>query len=426
MSDFYSNAGDAQRIQGVEVSTATPASGSVLTFNPTTGRWEPQANSGGGGGAPVGAQYLALASDGTLTNERVFTPGTGLKSVDAGAGAAYTLNLDNNVLATISGSTFAQLTGSLQSIAGGLSYLVGGSGISVTTQSNGQIVITASAGGGGAPASAQYLTLATDGTLTAERAFTPGTGLFAVDAGANSTYTLNANNNVLATITGSKFSGPVTASAGVSAAQVQVGVGAFVPGLDTVLFASGTTGLAAGNVNRRVSVFASDLFVSGVITGSLASSGLPGSVQALTQSFTYDPTGAGTLSLLTSGTTVSTFDSFFRVHTVKGRWQTTGSGLVTGLLFISGANGRSYGVDAFLTCQHTSTIECGRWKLSGHMRRTGGNMLWVAQDTALSSSNVPALSGTLGMSGGNVIVQSTANSGTFHWGAELRVQEIGV
>lgn len=47
--------------------------------------------SGGGGGAPTGAQYLTLTTDGTLTNERVLTPGNGLSGSDAGAGAAYTL-----------------------------------------------------------------------------------------------------------------------------------------------------------------------------------------------------------------------------------------------------------------------------------------------------------------------------------------------
>ena len=48
-----------------------------------------------------------------------------------------------------------------------------------------------SAGGaGGAPSSAQYLTLVADGTLTSERTFTPGDGLDGTDAGAGSTYTV--------------------------------------------------------------------------------------------------------------------------------------------------------------------------------------------------------------------------------------------
>jgi hypothetical protein len=46
----------------------------------------------GGGGAPVGAQYLVLALDGTLTGERRFVPSTALSAVDAGANGDYTLS----------------------------------------------------------------------------------------------------------------------------------------------------------------------------------------------------------------------------------------------------------------------------------------------------------------------------------------------
>jgi hypothetical protein len=49
--------------------------------------------SGGGGGAPTNAQYLTLATDPTLTDERVLTPGTNVKAVDAGAGASLTLSV---------------------------------------------------------------------------------------------------------------------------------------------------------------------------------------------------------------------------------------------------------------------------------------------------------------------------------------------
>jgi len=48
-------------------------------------------------------------------------------------------------------------------------------------------------GGGGAPTDAQYLTLATHATLTAERVFTPGNLLSAVDGGAGAAYTLHYN-----------------------------------------------------------------------------------------------------------------------------------------------------------------------------------------------------------------------------------------
>jgi hypothetical protein len=49
-------------------------------------------SAGGGGGAPVDAQYLTQATNATLTVERVFTPGTGLAATDGGAGSTYTLN----------------------------------------------------------------------------------------------------------------------------------------------------------------------------------------------------------------------------------------------------------------------------------------------------------------------------------------------
>lgn len=70
--------------------------------------------------APVDAQYLALATNATLTVERVFTPSTGLTAVDGGAGSAYTLtnNLSTGVAAasqTAIFSTNANGRGVLQS-----------------------------------------------------------------------------------------------------------------------------------------------------------------------------------------------------------------------------------------------------------------------------------------------------------------------
>lgn len=46
---------------------------------------------GGGGGAPATAQYVTLATDATLTNERVLVGGDGLTLTDGGAGASVTL-----------------------------------------------------------------------------------------------------------------------------------------------------------------------------------------------------------------------------------------------------------------------------------------------------------------------------------------------
>ena len=70
--------------------TATVA-GNVVTVDIPGG--------GGGGGAPVNAQYLTLALNGTLTQERVFTPSANFLIVDGGANANYSIDLSNTTVA---------------------------------------------------------------------------------------------------------------------------------------------------------------------------------------------------------------------------------------------------------------------------------------------------------------------------------------
>ena len=114
------------------------------------------AGSSSGGGDP-GPTYLVLSATGSLSRERVFNvSGTsGLIATDAGAGSNYTLQINDNVVATVSGTRFtgpvvasAGLSGSLQQISTNLSYLVAGAGVTVTSQSNGQIVLVASTSAG--------------------------------------------------------------------------------------------------------------------------------------------------------------------------------------------------------------------------------------------------------------------------------------
>ncbi len=188
---------------------------------------------GGGGGAPTTAQYLTLATDANLSAERVFTPGTGLVATDAGANGNYTLGINNNTVATISGSTFTQLSGSLQRISADITFLAGAGGISVSTQSNGQVLVSGTIG---APIASSYLLTSADSTLPNERVLTAGTGIVATDAGAGSTLTLAIKDNIVATISGALFSGVVSASAGLSGSLQQVG-----PGLPYLLSQGGIT-----------------------------------------------------------------------------------------------------------------------------------------------------------------------------------------
>ena len=71
---------------------------------------------GGGGGAPTGAQYVTLATNASLTDERVLTAGTGITLTDGGAGSTITTAIDNSIVATVSGTQFkgnVGVTGSL-------------------------------------------------------------------------------------------------------------------------------------------------------------------------------------------------------------------------------------------------------------------------------------------------------------------------
>lgn len=175
-------------------------------------------SNGSSGGAPTSATYVTLSLDGTLSNERVLTAGTGIRVTDGGANSNVTLAINDSVVATISGSIFtgkvvaSNLSGSLTQLSDGSSYLIAGSNVTITSQSNGSVIIASTGGSGGAPTNAQYVTLALDGTLTDERVLVASTGLRLVDGGANNNATLSVNDNIVATISGSTFTGKVVAS----------------------------------------------------------------------------------------------------------------------------------------------------------------------------------------------------------------------
>lgn len=180
---------------------------------------------GSGGNADPGAQYIVMALTASLTNERVATQGLGIRITDGGANGPATWAINNSVVATISGSTFtgatlhtAGLSGSLTRLTDGRSYIVGGTGITVTSASNGQITIVGAAASSSvdAPINATYLVLTADGTLTAERVFAPINGIKFTDGGAGGTYNIFIDDRIVATISGSTFSGVTNHTAGLS------------------------------------------------------------------------------------------------------------------------------------------------------------------------------------------------------------------
>lgn len=76
---------------GISLSTQATTGASdevVLTISATGG----SSGGGSGGGAPTTAQYVTLAADATLTNERVLTAGANISIVDNGAGGNVVLS----------------------------------------------------------------------------------------------------------------------------------------------------------------------------------------------------------------------------------------------------------------------------------------------------------------------------------------------
>lgn len=144
-------------------------------------------------GAPsISASYITISNTGSLTSERSIATSTDLLGVDAGANSSYTVSINNNVVATVSGTTFSgpilanDLSGSLQKTTSGLSYLVAGSGIGVVSSSVGQIILTNfNTSSSGADSAATYATLASETSLLSGRVLTTsGSGITAVDNGA--------------------------------------------------------------------------------------------------------------------------------------------------------------------------------------------------------------------------------------------------
>jgi len=134
------------------------------------GDWDGFLTGGGGsGGAPTNAEYVVMALNGTLTNERKLTAGARVTITDGGAGGNVTIAAD----------------------ASPVTSLVAGTNISLSPGTGlGDVTITAASG---APTDAQYVTLATDGTLTNERVLTAGSGITLTDGGAGSTITIAAS-----------------------------------------------------------------------------------------------------------------------------------------------------------------------------------------------------------------------------------------
>lgn len=349
--------------------------------------------SGGGGSSSSGADreasFIVVGTTSSLPNERSLFAGPGLVLTDFGSGNDIEININNNILATITGSTFTQLSGSLQRTSSGLSYLAGAGAISVTSQSNGQIIISASAGND-APISAQYLTLATDATLQNERVLTAGGGVTITDAGAGSTATLGINNNLIATITGSTFT------------QLSGSLQRTSAGLSYLVAASGITVVSSSAASTGQIVVGINNALIATITGSTFTQ-LSGSLQMINGTLPY---------LLSQGGITITTQSNGQIIISGSSGGAGGSGAPTTAQYLTLATDATLTAERVLTAGGGVTITDGG---AGGNATLGINNGLIA---TITGSTFTQLSGSLQktsaglsylVSGGTVTVTSQSN-----------------
>ena len=320
------------------------------------------------GGASTSTDPRSQTDTNFFVSGTIGSRGTATKGTSVFGGDLYT----SGVIHAIHG-----FTGSLTKLADNSAYIIPGTGIQTVTGANGAITISNTILG--PDVDANFLVLSPISSLNNERVFHIGTGLTGTDAGAGGNFTVAINDAVVATVSGTTFTGVVKANVGLSGSLTKLtdGTSYLIAGTSTSI----TTG-ANGAVTINSAV---PQYFSSTTAGSIFTSG---AVAFRDQEFTVvAPSNKGA-------------DNFFYVSGAIG----SRGGVTAGVALFGGdtvVSGTVYGLgDTRLNNLHVS----GTTKIGD----SSSNSL-VVSSTAYFRNVVdvgnPVFSGTIGSGTGSLIVR---------------------
>jgi len=259
-------------------------------------------------GAPNDAQYIVISSDSSLTNERVFADGSGITTVDGGAGQSFTVSFDANDLsalgatvstsdyvviydsdastskkALVSNLPFTNNTGDITSVVAGNGTTGGGTSgdVTITVQAADS---TISVGSGGISVDESNLSSIPNGALS-------NNTISGVSLGSNLN-NLTIGNGVQLN-TGTTYNGSSAVTLSVQASDSTISVG------------SGGISVDESNLSSIPNSGLSNSTISGVSLGSNLNSLTIGNGVQLDSGATYNGSSAVSLSVQAADSTIS-------------------------------------------------------------------------------------------------------------------------